>query len=152
MDAKAAFLSALNAASLGFIWSAAKIQESQGPVHSAGLLATSLFLLSAFLALRVILPRITLRQVFGRKPSYDENYHPVSYFGYVAVKFAENTWAEFASIVESMDERALANEALEQHFTISHIVAAKARKVALSGWLWMAAVASISVSIACRGS
>ena len=139
MDTKAGFLSALNAATLTFIWSGARFGIIQGLSYALLLAATGFILLSLFLALKVVLPRIHLRHAFGTPMEYVNNYEPISYFGCVAKNYPCEKHADFISRVDGMDEIALAREALEQHYTTCHVVQRKSTGIAYAGWLWMLA-------------
>ena len=137
MDTKAGFLSTLNVATLTFMWGGARFGVPQGLTRVLLLTATVFILLSLFLALKVILPRIHPRHAFGTPMQYVNDYEPISYFGCVAKNYPLDRHADFMSRVDGMDEIAFAREALEQHYTTCHIVQKKSTGVAYSGWLWM---------------
>lgn len=150
MDVKASFISALNTTTLAFIWTGAKLSDSDGTPYYLAIGASALLLVSLVVTLRVILPRTKLEQAFKRDTAYTEGYEPMSYFGYVATRYSLDQHEKFFSVVDAMDEAAFAQEALEQHFTISHIAQKKASGVALAGWIWMASTILIATALACR--
>jgi putative intracellular protease/amidase len=151
MDAKAGFISALCAASLAFIWTGAKLADSQGYVKALAITATLLILISLFIALRVILPRVILFHAFGKHLVYADDYHPITFFSYVAEKYPTEKHQQFLELVDSMDEKAFAREAIEQHYTISHILQRKSKGVAIAGWVWLIATAVVVVAMFLRG-
>jgi hypothetical protein len=151
MDTKAGFLSALNAAALTYIWTGAKLGNTDGCAYCLTLLATALISLSLFLALNVVLPRVNLKHAFGKPLEYVNNYEPVSYFGYVATNYPPQKHAEFILKVDGMDERALAREALEQHYTTCHVVQKKSMRIAYAGWLWMFSALFTVMAMMIRG-
>jgi hypothetical protein len=151
MDTKAGFLSALDAAALTYIWTGAKLGNTDGYAYWLTLLATALISLSLFLALNVVLPRVSLKHAFGKPLEYVNNHEPVSYFGYVATNYPPGKHAAFISKVDEMDERALAREALEQHYTTCHVVQKKSTCIAYAGWLWMASALFTVTAMMIRG-
>lgn len=142
MDAKAGFLSALNVALLVFIWSGAKLIEAPS-THYFALAATTLAFISLFISLLVVSPRTKLKQAFGMELEYTSDYRVVSFYGYVARNYPSGKYAEFMAAVDAMDEEAFAQEALEQHFTISHIVQKKSDGVVLASKFWFLAVLAV---------
>ncbi len=132
MDTKAGFISALNAGLLGFIWTGAKLIEAGLPKVFA-LSATVFSLLSLFTALKVVLPRASLKHVFGKHSTYSSK--QISFYGFVADYYPKEDSNRFLDEVQQIDEVSLAREALEQHFTISHIVQCKSKLVAVAGYL-----------------
>lgn len=151
MDAKAGFISALCAASLAFIWTGAKLADSQGCVRSLAITATLLILISLFLALRVILPRVSLSHAFGKDLVYTGGYHPISFFSYIADNYPAEKHQQFLELVDSMDEKTFAREALEQHYTISHVLRRKSKGVAIAGWVWLASSVVAVTAMILRG-
>lgn len=151
IDTKAGFLSGLCAATLAFVWTGAKLADAQGCVRYLALSATVMLLTSLFLALKVVLPRISLRHAFGSDLTYAASHHPISFFGYVADKFPAKKHAQFVALVDAMDEKALAREALEQHYTICHVLQRKSSGVAWAGWIWLLASALVIVALGLRG-
>ncbi len=151
IDTKAGFLSGLSAATLAFVWTGAKLADAQGIVRYLSLSATLMLLISLFLALHVVLPRVNLRHAFGRDLTYTNGHQPISFFGYVADNFPTEKHTLFISLVDTMDEKALAREALEQHYTICHVLQRKSRGVAWAGWIWLLASMLIIVALIIRG-
>ena len=66
MDAKAGFISTINLALIGFIWTSAKLGDVSGWPCRFGLLATAIAALSLFFSIKVVLPRTTLAHAFWR--------------------------------------------------------------------------------------
>jgi hypothetical protein len=133
MDTKAGFLSALNAGLLGFIWTGAKLIEINIWPRGLAVAATLFSLISLWVALRVVLPRASLAHVFGQRMTYAEDFKPISFYGFVADHYTKGEDGRFINDVKNLDDAALLNEALEQHFTTSHIVQAKSNCVAIAG-------------------
>jgi len=150
MDVKASFVSALDTAALAFIWTSAKLSDSDGSSYYLAIAASVLLLVSLIVTLRVILPRTKLEQAFKRDTGYIEGYEPISFFSYIATRYPLDQQEKFFAIVNAKDDAAFAQEALEQHFTISHIAQKKASGVALAGWIWMASTILIAAALACR--
>jgi len=133
MDTKARFLSALNAGLLGFIWTGAKLIDASCWPKGLAMAATGFSLVSLWVALRVVLPRASLKHVFGRHATYVEGFKPISFYGFVADHYTKGEDGRFINEVKNLDDAALIDEALEQHFTTSHIVQAKSKCVAIAG-------------------
>ena len=68
MDTKAGFISALNAGLLGFIWTGAKLVEGGCWQKGLALAATVFSFSSLFVALRIVLPRASLKHILGGTP------------------------------------------------------------------------------------
>jgi hypothetical protein len=151
MDAKAGFLSALNVALIGFIWTGAKLGEMSGCTHILALAATAIASISLYISLRVVSPRTTLKHAFGLDLEYTKGYRAVSFFGDVARNYPHDKHEKFMAAVNAMDEEAFAREALEQHYTISHIVQKKSDGVARASMLWFLAVIVIIVALFVKG-
>lgn len=147
MDSKASFLSALNLALIGFIWTGAKLGEASGCPHMLGVLASVIAVASLFISLMVVLPRTTLKHVFGMNLEYTSGYRAVSFFGDVVRNYPQDKHEDFMVLIEAMSEEAFAREALEQHYTISHVVQKKSDGVARSGLLWFSAVIIVIVAL-----
>jgi hypothetical protein len=151
IDTKAGFLSGLCAATLAFVWTGAKLADAQGCVRYLALSATVMLLTSLFLALKVVLPRVSLRHAFGRDLTYTNGHQPISFFTYVADNFPADKHAKFVALVDAMDEKALAREALEQHYTICHVLQRKSRGVAWAGWIWLLASSLVVGALVLKG-
>ena len=138
MDTKAGFISAMNAGLLGFIWTGAKLICSVGWDWPKGLAltASTTALLSLLLSLNVVLPRYSLEHVFGRGSKYVDGFKAISFYGYVAKHYPKGHEGRFVDDVKKMDDATLIDEALEQHFTTSHVAKAKCSCVAKAG-LWL---------------
>ena len=151
MDAKAGFLSTVNLALIGFIWTGAKLGDISGWSCRFGLLATTVATLSLYFAIKVVLPRTTLAHAFRAPLEYTNSYKAVSFFSFIAANYPHEKHSEFIAEVEAMNEEDFAREALEQHFTISHIVQRKSDGVAQAGMLWFISVALTVVALVIRG-
>ena len=79
MDTKAGFISALNAGLLGFIWTGAKLIEGGYWQKGLALAATVFSFSSLIVALHIVLPRASLKHIFGRHTSYVEGFKPISF-------------------------------------------------------------------------
>jgi hypothetical protein len=140
MDTKAGFISAMNVGLLTFIWMGAKLTSTPGIVSFLALGATTFALLSLLLSLWIVLPRISLPKAFGKPMSYTPDYEPVSFYAHVAKNFGETEWPKYRRKVDDMDDLDFAEESLEQHFTISHILYRKSVWLTRSGALLLGAV------------
>jgi hypothetical protein len=134
MDAKAAFLSALNGAVITFVWTGAKLS---GFIAVAASLAALVGLLSALVA---IAPRQSLRALFGKSIVWSQDYKPFSFYAFIATAYRPRDFESLAAEMGKLDEANLAREALEQHFTVSHVVYGKSLWVARSCYLSMLAI------------
>ena len=151
MDAKAGFLSALNVALIVFIWTGAKLGDVTGCTHILALVASAIALISLFISLMVVSPRTTLKHVFGFDLEYSNGYRAVSFYGDVARNYPLDKHGEFMATVDAMDEAAFAREALEQHYTISHVVQKKSDGVVRASVLWFLAVIVVIVALLVKG-
>lgn len=113
MDAKAGFISTINLALIGFIWTSAKLGDISGWPCRFGLFATAIATISLFFAIKVVLPRTTLAHAFGAPLEYANSYKAVSFFGYIAANYPHEKHAQFISEVGAMSEEDFAQEALE---------------------------------------
>jgi hypothetical protein len=149
LDAKAGFIAAINAALLGFIWSSAKLPEAGARwPHALGLVSTAFSLLSLCLAMGVVVPRI--RVAFAAVPDAPDArpaVKAVSFYGFVATKYAPDRSCRFVDDVWQLSEGDLAREALEQHHAICHVAFAKNYSVQRAGWVWFAALAMTVLGI-----
>ncbi len=151
MDAKAGFVSTINLALIGFIWTSAKLGDISGWPYRIGLIATALAALSLFFAIKAVLPRTTLKHAFGSPLEYTGNYKAISFYSFIAANYPHDKHTEYLAEINSMDESDFAQEALEQHFTISHIVQKKSDGVARAGLLWLIATAFTVIALIIRG-
>jgi hypothetical protein len=140
MDAKAGFVSALNLGLLAALWSGAKIQDGGCLTRWLGSVATVCSILSILFAIWAALPRQSLKDIFGKGMRWHGDYKPLSYYGYVAQAYGRTDFAKLLDHAKPLDHCNLAEEALEQHFVISHAVSAKAGFVKLAGILLMVGV------------
>ena len=151
MDAKAGFFATINLALIGFIWTGAKLGDMSGWPGRFGLLATSIATLSLYFAIKVVLPRTTLAHAFGTPLEYIDNYKAISFYSYIAANFPHEKHAEFIADVNAMSEEDFAREALEQHFTISHVVQKKSVGIIRAGTLWFTASVLTIIALVIRG-
>ena len=151
MDTKAGFLSALNVAIISFIWIWAKLGSASGCVHILAMIATALAILSLCISLWVVLPRTTLKHALGKDLKYSSGYKAISFYGYVATTYPHDKHKEFMSDVNAIDEEGFIQEALEQHYTISHVVQKKSNRVVWAGYLWLIAVIVVTAAMYMKG-
>jgi len=142
MDAKAGFLSALNGVLIAFLWAGMRLGEgAPTPCARTVAVASSLIALLALLvALWSMLPRESPRVVFGGKAEWTPSYQPFSFYGFVSTRYMPADFSKLETDLGNLDETGLAREALEQHFTISHVVRAKSVCVTRSGYLTVVAI------------
>lgn len=140
MDAKAGFLSALNVAVIGWLWTPAHMGSATGVKYALGCIATLGCVYSLYLALRAMLPRTNLSDALDKPAQYSARHKPISFFAYVAQNYPKERHEDFMRDVGAMDESVLAREALEQHYTTSHVVQRKAEAVTWAGGAWLAGV------------
>jgi hypothetical protein len=129
MDAKAAFLSALNGGLLAFLWGGAKLGGWNNLEKMFGYGATLIALFGLMAALWTISPREKLSFVVGKRTRWQDNFKPVSFYGYVAKKYGKNDFKTMESDLAKMDDAQFAHEALEQHFNISRVIQTKSEWV-----------------------
>ncbi|WP_177315650.1 hypothetical protein [Burkholderia ubonensis] len=143
LDAKAGFLVAINGALLAFIWSSAKLPDSQLQwIKSLAYIASGFSFLSLLVAALTVFPRIRLET----KPTVPH----ISFYGYVASKYAESDGTRFVNDVLTMSDIDLVREALEQHHAISHVAMIKNGGVMYAAGFWIAALIFTAVDIFCR--
>ncbi|MFZ6765594.1 hypothetical protein ACO0LM_00810 [Undibacterium sp. Di26W] len=145
MDAKAAFLSALNGGLLAFLWGNIKIADWCGFEKSLGVGSSFIALLGLLCALWAISPREKLSLLIGRASRWDANYKPVSFYAYIAKNYKKGDFKAMETDIAKMGDAEFAHEALEQHFNISHIIQAK------SGWIFRTVMLTL-LAIALTGA
>jgi hypothetical protein len=146
MDAKGAFISALNGGLLAFLWGSAKIADWDGACKILEHASTILSLLAAMMSIWVITPRERLSALVGKKTRWTNQYRPISFYGYIAKHYGDNEFNRMESDLLKMDDAAFAHEALEQHFWISKIIQSK------SEWIFRASILTLlSVFVAGAG-
>jgi hypothetical protein len=150
MDTKASFLSALNAAVLGFIWTGAKFADAGNLVRGVVLIATVFSIISLFAALFTVFPRGSLKSIFGGQSRYTEGFKGISFYGYVVSNYPKEQEVKFFHDVEAMDAKSLCREALEQHYTISHSVLLKEKWVSRAGICQIVALVFVSLAFALK--
>ncbi len=150
LDAKAAFLSAMNGALLGFLWAASKLPAEPGLVHWLAMGATLLCTCSLIAALLVVLPRISLKAIFSNYKVHQPDHQAFSFYGYVAAKYSVGAFNYFKEEMDRVTETDFLTEALEQHFTISHVALKKTMWVARSGWALVFSVAITLVALVAK--
>lgn len=143
LDAKAGFLVAINGALLAFIWSSAKLPDNPSQwIKSLAYVASVFSFFSLFIAMLTVFPRIKLET----KPTVPH----ISFYGYVANKYAENDGARFVNDALAMSDADLVREALEQHHAISHVAMIKNSGVMYAAGFWIAALIFTAVDVLCR--
>jgi hypothetical protein len=150
MDSKGAFLSALNGAMLGFLWSGLKVEAWCGFPKYAAIAATTASVSALMSALLVILPREKLSVLVGRKSPWKMEYQPLSFYGYIAKKYGNAGKQGFKEMVrdcQAAEEKDFAFEALEQHYAISCVVQRKSDWVFRAGFLTLTSLACIGVAM-----
>jgi hypothetical protein len=144
LDAKAGFLVAANGALLAFVWASAKLPDSTVHwVKSLACISSALAFFSLLLAMATVFPRIKL----DLKPTVQH----ISFYAYVAIKYAQHDGARFVNDVLAMSDADLAKEALEQHHAISHVAMIKNTQVTYAALLWIAALIFTAGSVFFRG-
>lgn len=144
LDAKAAFLSAMNGALLGFLWAATKLPDEIGLVHWLSLAATLLCASSLVGSLLVVLPRITLKSIYKDHKVHQPNHQAFSFYGYVASQYSAGYFEHFEDQIKRLTESDFLTEALEQHFTISHVAQKKTTWV---GWAGGALIFAVFLTV-----
>jgi hypothetical protein len=145
MDAKGAFLSALNGAALAFMWNSLKIEGWCGVERLFALAATGCSITALIAALLVILPREKLSLLVGNKSPWTQEYKPLSFYGYIARQYGSNGYAKMMRDFRALGEEQFAYDALEQHWAISCVIQRK------SNWVFRAGFFTL-VSLTCIGT
>jgi hypothetical protein len=151
LDAKAGFVSGINGLILGLIWGWAKLPQHQGIV---GFFATSgsvLLFVSVVIALSVVVPRYRLSQVFSSKIQYTGEARPVSFYGFVAAEFPLAKADRFLKELAEMTFEDFCAEAIEQHFTMSHLAAKKSKLLLLAASFQLAAIFLTIIAVVALG-
>jgi len=143
MDTKAGFMFAVNGALLTFMWTAARLGEVLALAGWLAMGASLCSLLALLAALWIIIPRAAI----GRLGAGSAEYRPISFYGYVARVYAAGEFGRFESDLAKLDDADFAREALEEHFTVSRIVEAKATWVSVSGGLTLASMALAGLAL-----
>lgn len=153
MDAKAAFLSALNGGLLAFLWGGAKLEGWYVLEKTLGYGATLVALFGLMAALWTISPREKLSFLVGKRSRWQAEYKPVSFYGYVAKKYGKGDFKNMESDLAKMDAAQFAHEALEQHFNISRVIQTKSEWVFRTVMLTLLALAlaGCALFIKCAG-
>jgi hypothetical protein len=147
LDAKAGFISAMSAALVGFLWTGARLGAETGWPKWLAVGSTVFALVALAMALLIVLPKISVSSVFGKDTDYVNDYGPVSFYGHVAAKYPSEKWEAYLADVEKMDAHALAVEALEQHFTVSHVLKHKSDQMTGAGTSLVLALAMAGLAI-----
>lgn len=152
MDMKAGFITALNLGVLATLWGGDALfgEETKLCVKALGCIATILSMASIVSALVAVIPRESLGAIFGRNTDWTPDYMPISYYGYVSRKWSMQKFGEFRKEAEKLNWDETAHEALEQHFVISHTVAAKSSKINISAYFLMAAFIAVAATLITR--
>lgn len=147
MDAKAAFLSALNGALLAFLWGSAKIVDWNDCEKAFGSAASLIALIGLLFALWAITPREKFSVLVGKKSRWQSNYKPVSFYRYVAKQYKADDFATMEVDLAKMEAAEFAHEALEQHFNISRIIQAKSEWVFRTAMLTLLALVLAGIGL-----
>jgi hypothetical protein len=150
IDTKAGFIAALNLGLIGFLWTGAKMFEFAGLTRWLTVSSTVFALTSLLAAIWVVLPRESLREIFGRKLRWNEANRPVSFYGYVASEYGASDFEKFEEDVSALDQEELSREALKQHFVISHSVAKKSAFLKVAGVFLLSALICVGVALGNR--
>jgi pycsar effector protein len=142
MDTKAGFMFAVNGALLTFMWTAARLGEVLALARWLAIGASLCSLLALLAALWIIIPRAAI----GRRAASSDG-RPVSFYGYVATAYAAGDFQHFERDLAKLDDADFAREALQEHFTVSRIVEAKATWVSVSGVLTLASMALAGLAL-----
>lgn len=143
LDAKAGFLAAINGALLAFIWSSAKLPDDPSHwVKSLAYVASVISFFSLFIAMLTVFPRTNL----DTNPTVPQ----LSFYGYVASKYAQNEGSRFVGDALAMSDSDLVREALEQHHAISHVAMIKNKGVMYAAGFWIGAIIFTAVDVLCR--
>jgi len=143
MDTKAGFMFAVHGALLTFMWTAARLGEVLALARWLAMGASLCSLLALLAALWIIIPRAAI----GRLGAGSAQYRPISFYGYVARVYAAEEFGRFESDLAKLDDADFAREAMEEHFTVSRIVEAKATWVSVSGGLTLASMALAGLAL-----
>lgn len=150
MDAKAGFIAALNLGLLALLWSGAKIQDGGCVTKWTGVAATVLIVASISCAVWVALPRESLKDIFGKGIRWHADYKPVSYYGFISKEYGKRDFEKLKVYADRLTDAQLADEALEQHFVISHTAARKSGFVKIAGLLLLAAASLSGLAVITR--
>ncbi|TBR07572.1 MAG: hypothetical protein EPO47_10860 [Rugosibacter sp.] len=150
MDAKAGFISGLNFGLLALLWSGAKIQDGGCLTKWLGVIATLLIVVSVICAIVSAIPRESLSKIFGKGIRWSGNYKPFSYYGFVAQTFEPSDFERLKTEANTLDTARVAEEALEQHFVLSHTIARKSGYVRIAGSLLAGATCLSGLTVIAR--
>lgn len=144
MDAKAAFVSAMNAGLLAFIWTGAKLGDN--PACKVVSVVASVFaLFSLVAAVWIVMPRGTVPENKIVPPAGAPK--PTSFYGYVAGFASEQ---DFADHGHQLTENDLLNEAIHQQWVISTVVKRKETTMIFAGRMLLLALLATAVALAQR--
>ncbi|NJD24560.1 MAG: hypothetical protein FIB06_04040 [Betaproteobacteria bacterium] len=150
MDTKAGFIAALDLGLLGLLWSGARIQEGGCATKWIGVAATIIIVASVACAIWVALPRESLAAIFGKGIRWHGDYKPVSYYGFISQTYGKMEFAKLKNYAGGLTHAQLADEALEQHFVLSHAAARKSGFVRIAGFLLLAAASLSGLAVLTR--
>lgn len=143
MDGKAGFLFAANGALLTFMWIGARLGDVAPAAQWLALGASLGSLLALLAALWVVIPRRSV-ELPGSESS---DYRPISFYGYVATRYAATEFRRFEHDVAQFDAADFSREALAEHFMVSRIVKNKTAWVTISGALTFGSMALAGVAL-----
>lgn len=147
MDAKGAFLSALNGAALAFMWNSLKIEGWTGVEKFLAISATGCSIVALISALLVILPRERMSLLVGKRSPWTQEYKPLSFYGYIARHYGSDGYAKMMRDFRSLEEEQFAYEALEQHWAISCVIQRKSSWVFRAGFFTLVSLVCVGVSM-----
>lgn len=151
MDAKAAFLSALNGGLLAFLWGSAKVAEWAHPQKTVAMWATMIAIFAVLAALWVISPREKFSSLVGKRSRWEADYKPVSFYGYIAKQYGAGDFRNMEADLSKMDNEHFAHEALEQHFNISRIIQTKSEWIFKSVLMTFLALGLTAIALLIHG-
>lgn len=150
MDAKAAFLSALNGGLLAFLWGSVKIDTWVGMARYFGVAATLVSVFSLMSALWVITPRQKFSSLVGKRSRWSEKYKPFSFYGYIASNYKQEDFKSMEAELAAMGDAEFAHEALEQHFNISMVIQEKSELIFRTTILALIALGLVVISLSIK--
>lgn len=150
MDTKAGFIAALNMGLLALLWSGVKIQDGGCVTKWIGVAASLFIVASVSCAIWVALPRESLASIFGQGIRWHGDYKPLSYYGFISQSYGKADFAKLKDYAGGLTQAQLAEEALEQHFVLSHAAARKSGFVKIAGLLLLAAASLAGLAVLTR--
>jgi hypothetical protein len=150
MDAKAGFLSTLNAGLLGFIWLGSKLIDAGGTVALLGVVATLFAMTSLLLTLWTVLPRDTLQRFMAlflakaRKPIQSNGF---GFYADVANRFPTGQLDAFLDLAKNLQPSDFEQDLLTQHYFICQVVQKKSMWIGRAGWFLILALSVTAIGM-----